>query len=163
MMVELKEYQQEQDIAISLIGQFWYAHNQETPSYEDNKENLVEWTKEGHKLYFITHQQQIVGFVHLGSRGCEMDWLEDIFVLPEYQNRGIGTKAIAVVEQLVQSYSSSLYIEASSRNIAAIRLYHKLGYNCLNTITVRKDFDNQYKTVRTDTIANLEFTIKERE
>ncbi|MBQ7891708.1 MAG: GNAT family N-acetyltransferase [Erysipelotrichaceae bacterium] len=159
-MVELKEYQHEQDIAISLIGQFWYAHNQEAPSYEDNKENLVEWTKEGHKLYFITHQQQIVGFVHLGSRGCEMDWLEDIFVVPDYQNRGIGTQAIALVEQLVQTYSSSLYIEASSRNIAAIRLYHKLGYNCLNTITVRKDFNDGYRVVRKDTISDLEFIIK---
>ena len=159
-MVELKEYQQEQDIAISLIGQFWYAHNQEVPSYENNKENLMEWTKEGHKLYFITHQQQIVGFVHLGSRGCEMDWLEDIFVVPDYQNRGIGTQTIALVEQLVQSYSSSLYIEASSRNIAAIRLYYKLGYNCLNTITVRKDFDDGYRVVRKDTISDLEFIIK---
>ncbi len=159
-MVELKEYQQEQDIAISLIGQFWYAHNQEAPSYEDNKENLVEWTKEGHKLYFIVYHQQIVGFVHLGSRGCEMDWLEDIFVLPDFQNRGIGTKAIALVEQLVQSYSTSLYIEASSRNIAAIRLYHKLGYNCLNTISVPKDFDDGYRVVRKDTISDLEFIIK---
>ena len=159
-MVELKEYQQEQDIAISLIGQFWYAHNQEVPSYEDNKENLMEWTKEGHKLYFIVYHQQIVGFVHLGSRGCDMDWLEDIFVLPAYQNRGIGTQAIALVEQLVQTYSSSLYIEASSRNIAAIRLYHKLGYNCLNTITVRKDFNDGYRVVRKDTISDLEFIIK---
>ena len=159
-MVELKEYQQEQDIAFSLIGQFRYAHNQEVPSYEDNKENLMEWTKEGHKLYFIMYKQQIVGFVHLGSRGCEMDWLEDIFVLPAYQNRGIGTQAIALVEQLVQSYSSSLYIEASSRNIAAIGLYHKLGYNCLNTISVRKDFDDGYRVVRKDTISDLEFIIK---
>lgn len=160
-MVTLKEYQQEQDVAISLIGQFWYAHNQEVPSYEDNKENLLDWTKDGHKLYFITYHQQIVGFVHLGSRGCEMDWLEDIFVVPDYQNRGIGTKVIALVEQLVQSYSSSLYIEASSRNTAAIRLYHKLGYNCLNTITVRKDFDDRYTTVRNDSIANMNFVVKE--
>lgn len=160
-MVTLKEYQQEQDVAISLIGQFWFAHNQEQPNYDENRENLVEWTKEGHKLYFITYHQQIVGFVHLGSRGCEMDWLEDIFVVPDYQNRGIGTKAIALVEQLVQSYSSSLYIEASSRNAAAIRLYHKLGYNCLNTITVRKDFDDRYTTVRNDCIANMNFVVKE--
>ena len=89
-----------------------------------------------------------------------MDWLEDIFVVPDYQNRGIGTQTIALVEQLVQSYSSSLYIEASSRNIAAIRLYHKLGYNCLNTITVRKDFDDGYRVVRKDTISDLEFIIK---
>ena len=31
-------------------------------------------------------------------------------------------------------------IEAAARNEAAIRLYRKLGYNCLNTITLRKDF-----------------------
>ena len=161
-MVTLKEYQNEQELAISLIGQFWHAHNKEETTYEDNIENLFEWTKEGHKLYFIMYKQDIVGFVHLGSRGCEMDWLEDIFVLPQYQKRGIGTQTIALVEKIVQTYSSSLYIEASSRNIAAIRLYHKLGYNCLNTITVRKDFDENYKILSEEKILDMDFTIKER-
>lgn len=31
-------------------------------------------------------------------------------------------------------------IEAAARNEAAIRLYRKMGYNYLNTITLRKDF-----------------------
>lgn len=34
-----------------------------------------------------------------------------------------------------------MYIEAAARNKGAIRLYKKLGYNCLNSITVRKDFN----------------------
>ena len=160
-MVTLRQYEQEQALALSLIGQFWYAHNHIQPTSEENLENLKEWTRLGHVLYFIVYQQEVVGFVHLGSRGCQMDWLEDIFVVPAYQNRGIGTQAIALVEQLVQAYSTSLYIEASSRNVAAIRLYHKLGYNCLNTITVRKDFDDRYCEVRTDRIGDFEFVVKE--
>ncbi len=38
--------------------------------------------------------------------------------------------------------------EAAARNARAIRLYRRLGYGCLNTITLRKDFILiLYKTV----------------
>ena len=49
----------------------------------------------------ISYNEEYVGFVHLGSRGCEIDWLEDIFVLPEFQGKGIGTCAIKLIEEIV--------------------------------------------------------------
>lgn len=45
-----------------------------------------------------------------------------------------------MVEDIVKEYSESLYIEVAARNMKAIRLYQRIGYNCLNTITIRKDF-----------------------
>ena len=44
-----------------------------------------------------------IGFVHLGSRGAEVDWIEDLFVLPEYQGNGYGSHAIALVEAEIKS------------------------------------------------------------
>lgn len=88
MDVTLVPYGNETDTAIRLIIQFWQAHNHETPSWEDAADDLTQWTKDGHYLYFIRYGSDVVGFVHLGSRGAEMDWLEDIFVLPEFQGKG---------------------------------------------------------------------------
>lgn len=163
MKIELIRYRDEQEIAIDLIIKFWKEHNQVNVSYEDANENLIEWTKEGHILYFISVDNEYVGFVHLGSRGCEIDWLEDIFILPKYQNQGIGTKAIQIVEEMVKQYSDSLYIEVASRNINAIRLYHKIGYDCLNTLTIRKDFKmEKQETVGKEQIFKMDFKVKKK-
>ena len=89
-------------------------------------------------IYFIQNDAVNVGFAHLGSRGGKMDWLEDLFILPEWQGHGFGSEAIHQLEEIVKQYSVSLYIEAAARNEAAIRLYRKLGYDCLNTVTFAK-------------------------
>ena len=56
-----------------------------------------------------------------------------------------------------------MYIEAAARNEAAIRLYKKLGYDCLNTVTLRKDFPAfKYEVIRTEKIHDLEFEIRKK-
>ena len=163
MGIKLIRYNNEKDTTIDLIIKFWKEQNDVNVSYEEANENLIEWTKEGHILYFISVDNEYVGFVHLGSRGCEIDWLEDIFVLPEYQNKGIGTKAIQIVEEIVKEYSESLYIEVASRNINAIRLYHKIGYDCLNTLTIRKDFkDEKQEVISKEQIFEMEFEVRKK-
>lgn len=162
MEVRLIPYQNETEKATELIIKFWQEHNHFTPSYEEAYADLMEWTKAGHFLYFIALNCQSIGFVHLGSRGCEADWLEDIFVLPEYQGKGIGSRAIQLVEDIVKTYSESLYIEVAARNKKAIRLYQRVGYSCLNTITIRKDFQpEQCETIGAETISGMDFEVKQ--
>lgn len=163
MNIELNLYCNELETACSLIRKFWQEHNNYQQSVYDSHENLKEWTKDGHRLYLIRVDDAVVGFVHMGSRGSEIDWLEDIFVLPEYQGNGIGTYAIRQMEEIVKEYSDSLYIEAAAWNKRAMRLYQKIGYDCLNTITIRKDFHpERFEKSRTDYIAELEFDVKRR-
>ncbi|MBO5278485.1 MAG: GNAT family N-acetyltransferase [Lachnospiraceae bacterium] len=160
-MITLQEYRTERKEAISLIKGFWLAHNQYQQSNEEAARDLTVWTSEGHKFYFILSASEKVGFIHLGNRGGKIDWLEDFFVLPEHQRKGIGTQAIALIEKIVRTYSVSLYIEAAARNEAAIRLYRRLGFDCLNTITIRKDFpEYQYDVVRNEHIYGEEFEIR---
>ena len=84
-----------------------------------------------------------------------------MFVKPEHQNQGIGTQAIRLAEEIVRTYSVSMYIEAAARNQQAIRLYHRLGYECLNTISVRKDFPGfAYDIKRQETLYGLPFEIR---
>jgi len=93
----------------------------------------------------------------------EIDWLEEIFVEPRHQNKGIGSRAVKLAENLVKEYSESMYTEAAARNASAIKLYRKLGYNCLNTVTLRKDFlPDCFDVVRTVTINGAEFEIKRK-
>ena len=162
MDIKLIPYQGESDFAIELIIRFWQAHNQCVPSREVAVMDLSAWTQPGHRLYFISYNDLTVGFLHLGSRGCDPDWLEDIFVLPEFQGRGIGSQAIRLAEDIVREYSPCLYIEIAARNTNALRLYRRIGYDCLNTVTIRKDFQpDKLQTVGQETIAGLEFAVTE--
>ena len=161
MNIELVKYDQEMETAADLIRKFWKEHNNVYPSYEEACSDLLEWTKKDHCFYFIRYYDNYVGFVHLGSRGDKLDWLEDIFVLPEFQNKGIGSKVIQLIEEIVKEYSDSLYIEVASKNKDAIRLYYRNGYNCLNTITIRKDFDlSKCEIIGNEKIMDMDFEVK---
>ncbi len=161
-MTRLIPYTDEADAMCSLIQSFWLAHNGYAQPVEEAQADLAAWTADGHALYFIQENEQSVGFLHLGSRGGEPDWLEDIFVLPSCQGFGIGSRAIGLAEQIVRQYSSCLYIEAAARNADAIRLYHRLGYATLNTITLRRDFaSSPTASGATAALHNLTFDIRE--
>ncbi len=146
---------------IDLIINFWNEHNGVIQTTDETVNDINEWIKTGHKLYLIRFDYNYIGFAHLGSRGCEIDWLEDIFILPNFQRKGIGSKVIDMLEEIVKEYSDSLYIEVATRNINALRLYNKIGYNCLNTVTIRKDFKpDNLKTISKEKINGLDFDIK---
>lgn len=161
-MISLVKYDGEKEIMCELIKRFWIAHNDYTPSDEENLEDLQAWTSENHVLYFVINDEMTIGFVHLGARGCKIDWLEDLFILPEYQGKGYGSEAIKKVENIVKEYSDSLYMEVAARNASALRLYCRNGYNILNTITIRKDFKpEEYKVKSRETILGHSFEIKD--
>ena len=127
--------------------------------------DLCAWTAEGHRFFFILPKDGAelnpVGFAHLGSRGAAADWLEDLFILPEFQGRGIGSEAIKLLESTVKQYSESMYIEAAARNERAIRLYRRLGYDCLNTVTIRKDFEpEKFETLHKETLLGETFDVR---
>ena len=53
MNIQLILYHDEKELAMALIIKFWQAHNHVTPTSESAESDLKEWTKEGHKFYFI--------------------------------------------------------------------------------------------------------------
>lgn len=163
-MTHLQPYSGEQEAAVSLIQAFWRCHSFVEQTREDALQDLQAWTAGKHSFFFILHDEERVGFLHLGSRGGPADWLETLFVLPTWQNRGIGSAAVHLAEEIVQSYSDFLHIEAVARNEGAIRLYHRLGYDCLNSIIIRKDFrDTGFKYVLTETLYGLPFEIRKKD
>lgn len=140
-MIELRLYTDElKDEMIPCIMDFWVYHGNTTDESEA-EENIKEWTDENHKLYGIIHEKTCIGFIHLGSRGAAIDWIEDVYVKKEYRGKGYGSEAIRLAEIEIQKYSISSYLEVAAWNEDAIKLYRKLGYDCLNTVTLRKDFE----------------------
>lgn len=159
--ITLQKYNNEEQSAKDLIRGFWLAHNDYVMPDEEAVEDLAAWTDKGHAFYFILKEETPVGFVHLGNRGAEIDWIEDLFVLPEYQGNGYGSQAITLVEAEVKKYSESVYLEVAARNLGAMKPYHRLGYNCLNTVTLRKDFQPEnFEVIRDEEILGYPLEVK---
>ena len=114
-------------------------------SHESAAKTLYDWICDGHELYVIEHNERAVGFLHIGYRGGNVAWIEDVFVDESMRRKGIATEAIKMAEELIKSKPGydAVCLDVIPRNLDALRLYHKLGYDSLNMITVRKElYDN---------------------
>ncbi len=126
--------------------------------YKQSEETLKNWLQPSNELYLIKLNQSIVGFLHIGYRGENVAWIEDIYVDRDYRNKGIATKAIFLAEEIIKSHKgfTSICFDVVPRNIAALKLYYKLGYDTLSMITIRKElYDNNRE--KTEKIMGLDF------
>lgn len=65
-------------------------------------------------------------------------WIEEIYVLPEARGNGIGTK---LFEHIFNVYKDSarFRLEVEPDNYSAIRLYERLGFECLGYSQMKKE------------------------
>ena len=155
--IEIRPYDGSREAEmLSDIAAFWTTHYL-TVTPEQAAEDLRAWTSEGHELYVILAGGESAGFLHMGSRGSNCDWLEDVFVREELRGRGIGGRAIELAwEMLREKGLETMYLEVVPANEAAIRLYHKLGFTNLNTLTLNRSVKKKAQ-LGTETIGGLTF------
>ena len=101
-------------------------------------EILIERATEGH-MYVVCDNSQIIGCGAIaGYWGSTTESiLLTIFVLPEYQGKGIGSKIIETLEQDEYFFRAKrIEIPAS---ITAVEFYRKMGYDYKNGIDIVDD------------------------
>ena len=101
-------------------------------------EILIERAKEGH-MYVVCDDSQIIGCGAIaGYWGSTTESiLLTIFVLPEYQGKGIGSKIIETLEQ-DEYFLRAKRIEIPA-SISAVEFYRKMGYDYKNGIDTVDD------------------------
>jgi len=159
-MISLKRFSPEDESTlIPFIISFWKTHHADTDE-ANAREDIVAWTAEDHDLFVIMKSGQPVGFLHLNMRGSAVCWIEDIFIAEEYRRQGIASGAIGLTENLLKERGvKGVSMDVVPDNLPALRLYHRLGYDRLSIITVRKDFD-EFETARTEEISGLPFRVR---
>lgn len=127
-------------------------------NFSQAEQTLCEWLLDKHELFVIEHKGLDVGFVHIGYRGDNVAWIEDIFVDKNFRGNGIATSAIYLAEDRIKLNPkyTAVCIDVVPRNTAAMRLYHKLGYDSLSILTVRKEFSENNRD-RKETVFELEY------
>ncbi|MCH5205550.1 MAG: GNAT family N-acetyltransferase [Oscillospiraceae bacterium] len=101
-------------------------------------EILIERSKEGH-MYVVCEDSQIIGCGAVaGYWGSTTESvLLTIFVLPEYQGKGIGRKIIQTLEQ-DEYFLRAKRVEVPA-SITAVEFYRKMGYDYKNGINTVDD------------------------
>ena len=124
------------------------------------EQDLNEWTTKENQLYMIMYANNVAGFLRIGYRGGNVAWIEDVFVKEEFRNRGLATESIRQAEEIIKATPpyNAICFDVVPRNVDALKLYHKLGYQTLSLITVRKNLVPK-ESSGTQKINGLEFKI----
>ena len=79
----------------------------------------------------IFNRDEKVGYYRLSqvSGGTELD---DLYILPEYRNRGIGSE---ILEKIVQETEKPLFLYVFTGNTSAIRLYQRFGFRQMEQVS----------------------------
>jgi ribosomal-protein-alanine N-acetyltransferase len=103
-------------------------------TYENSLKMLSHPSRE---VYVALVKDEIVGFIVLIMRGALVGYIQTVGVVPEWRNKGIGSKLLKFAEDMIFSKAPNVFLCVSSFNRRAQELYKRLGYE---TIGELKDY-----------------------
>ena len=84
----------------------------------------------GYGLTAKTYSQEAGGFVW---------WIEEIYIRPEYQGKGIGSRVFKKLDAMFDAGVYRLRLEVEKTNVRAVELYERQGYTWLAYDQMIKD------------------------
>ena len=103
----------------------------------DEEQSLSIVTSPDREVYLARAGSELAGFVVLVMSGALVGYIQSIAVVPERRGQGLGTALVEFAEKRIFSQSPNSFINASSFNPGARRLYERLGYE---TVGEFKDY-----------------------
>lgn len=147
---------------LARIACFWDFHDGLVGVHEDDyidsaRQDLMHWTQENHRLYIILADGQDVGFLHLTQPGPIVMELSDIFVDAEYRGRGVATAAIAQAEIHARAIPGieAMVLQVVARNERALKMYRRIGFDTISTVTLRKEFGKNRRDTCTEFLGQI--------
>ena len=88
----------------------------------------------GKEVYAVLDDQNISAFIILELRGPFAGYIQTVCVRPDRRGRGLGAALIGWAEQRIARESPNVFLCVSSFNVAARRLYERLGYQVVGSL-----------------------------
>ena len=87
-------------------------------------------------ILFYNLDNKIAGYLignFIENAYQKMSYIDDIFVLGEYRNKGIATLLIKEFEKITKSkHYPKIRLGVNTKNLSAIELYNKLGFTTMH-------------------------------
>ena len=81
----------------------------------------------------------IASFVYSNEVGGQVMWLEEIFVLPQFREKGLASSLFEYVKANYASKVKRFRLEYTKSNARAIRLYERMGFEQLQYLQMHID------------------------
>ena len=79
-------------------------------------------------IYLAIHREEILGCILIARKGVMVGYIQSVCVPPINRRRGIATQLIQYAEEILSEGGNEIYLQASTFNPGALRLYKRLGY-----------------------------------
>lgn len=86
-------------------------------------------------FYIYKCQSQIVGVVALEVESMEVGKIHSLYVMPQYQKKGLGTALVTYLQEVAQGIGlKKLKLHVGEKAYWATNFYRKLGYNNIDIL-----------------------------
>jgi ribosomal-protein-alanine N-acetyltransferase len=86
------------------------------------------------EVYLAIVKDEVIGFVVLIMSGALVGYIQTVGVLPEWRNKGIGTRLLKFAEDKMFTKAPNVFLCVSSFNKKAQELYQRLGYEVIGEL-----------------------------
>lgn len=96
--------------------------------------------------YLFEYKNEVAGYALVAKSfsqeaGGRVMWLEEVYIRPGFQGKGIGKKFFDFMEAKLDHKLKRLRLEVEYTNERAIKLYERLGYEVLDYKQMVKEFE----------------------
>ena len=132
---------------IRMVQEFYRTDAVDHEIPVENIENTFEELMRGDayaEAYILEDHGQPAGYMLLAKTfsqeaGGPVVWIEEIYIRPEYQGKGIGSRVFKKLDAMFDAGVYRLRLEVEKTNIRAVELYERQGYTWLAYDQMIKD------------------------
>lgn len=130
--VELRDLQVLADLLVS----FWRSQLVE-PSDGDVLEDIRRMLDSKGIGRLIVHGEAVAGFIYVNEKYGYLNNIEYLFIRKEFRGMGLASFAIKEIKKAVLAKGNDrVQIEVAPNNLRALKLYHHLGFQAVDTVTL---------------------------
>lgn len=120
----------------SMLKDFWSTQLTEA-SDQDVLEDIGRMLSKKGLAYLIIYDSNIAGFIFVYDKYGYVNNIEYLYIKEEYRGKGLASFALrAVMEKVLEKGSPRVQSEVSPYNRKALKLYHRLGFNHVDTLSL---------------------------
>ena len=161
MTKELKKVQLgDLDILAKLLVEFWESQFSK-PSENDILEDIRRMIDPKGIGRLLLLDGKVAGFLYVNEKYGYVNNIEYLYVRKEFRSQGLASFAIKEIQKIVLARENErVQIEVSPYNTKALRLYHRLGFQSIDTMTLATSIYGKTTNVRFE---GLDFSINPSE
>lgn len=138
---------EDRDIYIQMAQEFYHTDAVDHTIPVRNIENTFEELMRNDtyaEAYILEHENEAAGYILLAKTfsqeaGGPVVWIEEIYIRPEHQGKGIGSRIFKKLDDMFDEGVYRLRLEVEKTNIRAVELYERQGYTWLAYDQMIKD------------------------